>query len=407
MASFRYKAMTEAGAVVAGSIEAESEMAAVQWIRGQGHYPMSTAAEAESGWRSLLHKELKWSRGLSQRDLAVATRELAVLLRAGLPLDRALAMLVGMGDGASLRGPIEGVLARVRDGAGLADAFAADPVFPKLYVAMVRAGETGGNLDEALLRLADYCARTQAVRDSILSALVYPAILVCTAGLSMLFILVFVLPEFETMFRNAGRQLPLATRIVMGFGKFIGAYWWGMAALAVAAAAGLRRALRRPALRRGWDAARLRLPILGDLTGKIELERLSRTLGTLLGNGVALPTALGMVRVTIGNSVIAAAIGDAQIGLREGDGLAERLAGTGVFPASTLDFVRVGEQTGKLDEMLLHQADLYEQTIKHRIERLMAMFVPVLTILLGIMVAALVASMLVAILSVNDLAVRK
>lgn len=398
--------MTEAGAVVAGVLEAESEAAAVQWVRAQGHYPMSAALAPSEGWKALLHKELRWSGKLSQRDLAVATRELAALLQAGLPLDRALSMLAGLGDSAALKKPLEGVLARVRDGSGLADAFAADPAFPKLYVGMVRAGELGGSLDQALRRLADHCARSQAVRDAILSALIYPAILVCTAGLSMLFILLFVLPEFETMFRNAGRQLPLATRIVIGIGHVIGAWWWAMALLAIAGGVALRRALRRPAFRRRWDAVSLRVPVFGDLAGRIEMERFSRTLGTLLGSGVALPAALGMVRGTLSNSVLAAAVGDAQTGLREGDGLADRLARTGAFPPASLDFVRVGEQTGKLDEMLLHQADLYEQAIRHRVERLMALLVPLLTVFLGILVAGLVASMLVAILSVNDLAVR-
>ncbi len=406
MSRFRYQAMTVQGDVIRGVLDAASEAAAIQQLRALGHYPMSASSTEESGWRALMTSELRLRRHLRLRDLAVASRELATLLQAGLPLDGALATLAGLGESAPLRRSIEASLARVKDGAGLADAFAADPAFPRLYVSMVRAGEMGGSLDVTLRHLADYCARAQAVREAVTSALVYPAILVATAGLSMIFILVFVLPEFEAMFRSAGRQLPLATRIVMGIGHFIGRYWWVILTAALALALGAKRALRRPAIRLRWDQACLGLPIIGNLIVKMEMERFSRTLGVLLRNGTALPTALGITRTIIGNSVIGKVVADTQTSLREGEGLADRLARTRVFPTMVLDFIRVGEQTGKLDEMLLHQAELQEQSIKHRIERLMALLVPLLTIFLGMVVAALVASMLVAILSINDLAVR-
>lgn len=404
MANFRYKAMTAAGSVITGTLEAPSHAAAVQKIRGLGHYPISAFDAQAHGWRRWRNRELKFRRKPKTRDLAVATQELATLLNAGLELDRALGILVGLGEIEALRDPFTRVLARVREGTSLSEALAAERAFSRLYVSMVRAGEAGGNLDVTLRRLADYLSRAAAIREAIASALVYPIVLLCTAGLSIIVILVFVLPEFEPLFEGAGKSLPLATRIVMGAGNFLTGYWW---ALLLAIGGGLyafRRALKQPDTRRRWDAFKLRLPLLGPLWIKMEIERFARTLGTLLGNGVALPAALGMSAETLNNSVIGDAVRQTAVSLREGEGLAARLARTKVFPPVALDFVRVGEETGKLDEMLLRQADLYERSVRHTVERLLALLVPVLTILLGIVVAGLIASILVAILSINELA---
>ncbi len=393
-----------AGTVVTGMLQAPSQAAAVQQLRSLGHYPISATDAEAQGWRQWFNRELKLRRGPRQRDLAIATQELAMLLHAGLELDRALSILVGLGEIETLREPFTAVLTRVRSGASLGDALAANPAFPKLYVSMVRAGEMGGNLEATLLRLAEYLARAAAIRDTVSSALVYPIILLCTAGLSIMVILIFVLPEFKPLFDEAGKSLPFATQVVMGIGDFLGAYWWALLVLIAASVYAFRRALKEPDFHRRWDTFKLKLPLLGPLWTKMEVERFSRTLGTLLGNGVALPVALGMSAETLSNSVIAQAVRQTASSLREGEGLAARLARTQVFPPIALDFVRVGEETGKLDEMLLRQADLYERNIKHTVDRLLALLVPVLTILLGMMVAGLIASILVAILSINDLA---
>lgn len=404
MASFSYKALSATGAIVNGTLEAPSEALAIQQIQEQGHYPIFATAAESAGWRGWLTQDIFPKRGPSTRDLAIATQELATLIHAGLELDRALQVLAGLNETKSLAAPLAGVLTRLRDGASFADALAADPGFPKFYVNMVRAGEMGGNLEATLRRLADYLARAQAVRDAVTSALVYPAILVGTAGLSIAVILIFVLPQFEPLFRDAGKALPLSTRMVMTLGDLVGATWWAMLLLAGVGALWFRRALGRPAFRKRWDALILRLPLFGDLLIKMEMERFSRTLGTLLGNGVTLPVALGITRDTLSNSVIAGVVGDTALSLQEGEGLAGRLARTGVFPSMALDLVRVGEETGRLDEMLLRQADLFEQAVKHKIDRLLALLVPLLTVFLGMIVAGLISSMLVAILSVNDLA---
>ncbi len=406
MGSFRYRALTGSGAVVAGSLEAPSREAAVQHLRSLGQLPISTSDAGAAGWRKHLTLGLLPRRRASTRDLALATHELAMLLQAGLPLDRALEVLRGLGETERLRGPLDAALARLRDGAGLADALAAEPRFPRLYVAMVRAGEMGGSLEATLRRLAEYLAKAQAIRDAVTSALVYPAILLTTAGLSITLILAFVIPSFEPLFASAGKSLPSSTRVIMAMGHFLREYWWAMAVAVIAAGLALKRALRRPGFRRRVDAALLRLPLLGGLLAKIEVERFSRTLGTLIGNGVALPAALAITKDTLANSVVAEAVGATAASLREGEGLAERLRRTGVFPAVALDLLRVGEETGRLEDMLLRQADIAEQGVKHTVDRLLALLVPVLTVVLGGVVAGVIAAMLTAILSINDLALQ-
>lgn len=404
MASFRYKAVTESGALTTGLLDAQSRADAVAQIRALGHLPVAAAPASAAPWRTLLARAIPQTARPSARAMAVATQELAALLQARLALDRALVILGELEETRRLRAPLAAVLASVRDGMSLADAFEATGIFSRAYITMVRAGETGGNLEVTLRALADYLARASAIRETIISALVYPAILLCTAGLSIVFILMFVLPEFAPMFAEAGKALPPSTRIVMAVGAFVTGYWWLIGVLALAGFLLLRRAMKAPVFRHGWDRAVLRLPILGGLVRKMEIERFSRMLGTLLLNGVALPQALLITRDTLGNSVIAGAVGETAARLKEGEPLVGRLQQTGVFPAVALDFVRIGEETGALGEMLLKQAELYEREIRHAIDRLLALIVPLLTVLMGLLVGGLIASVLSAILSINDLA---
>ncbi len=406
MASFRYRAMTATGTIVAGVLDAPSQAAVIEQLRGQGHYPISTAPEGEAGFLRNLSQRFASGRRPNLRALSLATEELATLLQAGLELDRALGILTNLSEIGKLREPFAAVRARVRGGDNLADALAAAQIFPKFYVSMVRAGEMGGTLALTLRNLGSYLARTLTIRETVVSALIYPAILLASSGLSIIVILVFVLPEFEPLFANAGKSLPMATRVVMGIGDFVRGFWWAMAIVVAGLAVWYRRAMRDPGTRKKRDALLLRLPGLGKLLRAMEIERFSRTLGTLLENGVALPSALAIAKDVLWNSVLGDAVRLTAASLREGESLARLLAQSKVFPPVTLDLVQIGEETGKLGEMLLRQADLDEQRIRHLVDRLLALLVPALTLLLGVIVAGLIASMLVAILSVNDLAIQ-
>jgi general secretion pathway protein F len=406
MVQFQYRAMTGSGAVVRGVLDAPTQEQVVRQLRLRGLYPLDASEHGSGGLRGLLPRNFRFGGRVTTRGLAMATQELSTLLKAGLELDRALGILVGLADIGALKAPFEGVRNRVRDGMSFAEALAADPVFPKFYVSMVRAGEHGGSLDVTLQRLTDYLGRTMAIREQITSALVYPSLLLLTAGASIIVILVFVIPEFEPLFADAGKSLPLPTRIVMGAGDAVRDYGWIVLLLIVGGIIALRRALQKPANRLKWDAFKLKWPVLGNLMASIEVERLMRTFGTLLSNGVPIPTALHLSKDVLSNTVLANAIRDAAVSLREGERLAQRLERSKVFPAVTLDLIQIGEESGKLDEMLLRQADLDEARIKHKVDRALAMLVPVLTIGLGMVVAGLIVSMLVAIISVNDLALQ-
>lgn len=406
MAQFQYRAMTGSGAVVRGVLEAPTRDQVVRQLRTRGLYPLDASERGEGGLLALLSKSLRFRNRVTLKGLSMATQELSTLLKAGLELDRALGILIGLSDIGALRAPFEGVRNRVRDGMSFADALANDPVFPKFYISMVRAGEHGGTLDVTLQRLSDYLTRTLAIREQITSALVYPCILLFTAGAAIIIILVFVIPEFEPLFADAGKSLPFATRIVMGAGDAVRDYGWIFLLLVFGGVVALRRSLKKPEQRLKWDAFKLKWPVLGKLFAAVEVERLMRTFGTLLANGVPVPTALNLSKDVLSNTVLAAAVRDAAVSLREGERLAQRLARAKVFPPVTLDLIQIGEESGKLDEMLLRQADLDELRIKHKVDRALAMLVPVLTIGLGMVVAGLIASMLVAIISVNDLALQ-
>jgi general secretion pathway protein F len=406
MALYQYKAMTNTGSVVKGTLDAISKEAVIRQLRSQGLFPLDTLERGTGDFVARLRAALRIGAKPSLRSLAMVTQELSTLMRAGLELDRAIGILVNLSDIGTLKGPFEAVRNRVRDGASFADALAGDPFFPKFYVSMVRAGEHGGSLDDTLQRLTDYLTRTMAIRESITSALVYPAILLVTMFISIGVILIFVLPEFEPLFADAGKALPVPTQIVMSIGDFVRYYGWIVLLAVIAGIFFFREWVKKPDNRLKWDGLMLRVPVLGDLFRAVEVERLMRIFGTLLSNGVPVPTALNLSKDVLNNTVLASAVRDAAVSLREGERLAQRLGRAKVFPAITLDLIQIGEESGKLDEMLLRQADLDEMRIKHRVDRALALLVPCLTILLGFVVAGLIASMLAAILSVNDLALQ-
>jgi len=292
----------------------------------------------------------------------------------------------------------------VREGSSLADALTAHrSVLPPVYAGIVRAGEAGGSLGAVLSRLAEYLERGQALRESVRSAFVYPIVVLVMAGLSVTVPYAVVVPQLAPLFADAGQALPLAAEIVVGFGDALRDYWW-LAALAVAGLVVLARTqLRQAAPRYRWDALVLRMPFIGDVVAKNEVARLSHTLATLLSNGVPLLTALPIVGDAVGNRVVAGGVESIAKSLNEGKGLAEPLGNARLFPKLAAHLVRVGEETGRLEEMLLTVADIYDSGVRRAVERMLALLVPALTIALGAFNAAIIISMLSAILSVYEL----
>lgn len=402
MARFRYKAVTPAGKVVEGALEAASRGAAIDHLRNDGYLPIradEVGARMELGW---LLRDLRAKR-LSPQEIILMTRELATLLQAGLSLERTLALSVELATGAQ-KAFLQGVLDAVRRGISLSEALAGQGVaLPPFYIGLVHAGEAGGTLPAVLGRLADTLERSHAVREGIRSALYYPVIVLVVAGLTLVVLLTVVVPEFAPLFDDNAAAMPLEMRVLLAAGEVIKSWGWLIALGLVAVVVGIRRLKRQPVGRLRWDSWMRRLPLLGDLTVKIEVARFARTLGTLLANGVTALDALTIAVGAIGNRAIARAIDSVTGRLRRGEGLSGPLLETGVFPRLAARLVQVGEESGRLDAMLLQVADIYDEEVKRTLQKLLALLVPIVTIGLGLVVAGIVASMLSAMLGTYDL----
>ncbi len=405
MTLYRYKAVTGSGETVEGAMEAPSRESVVQQLQAQGHLPIS-AEEADKGdaVAKFLQRDLFRRGHASQRDIALITRNIATLLHAGVTLERSLEILTELADRQAVRQLVAQILDRIRGGAALSDALAAaDGIFPQYYVSMVRAGEAGGTVETVLERLADFLDRRQVALQAVRSALIYPAILVAMAVLAVILLLSVVVPRFQPMFEDAGKALPLATEIVIALGAAVSNYWWLMALGVLALWALAQQLLRDPARRLRWHRGLARLPVMGDLLIKAEIARFTRTLGTLVGNGVGLLNALTLARESLGNSAIAREIDTAAGGVKEGRSLSQPLMRAELFPSLATHLIRVGEETGQLDSMLIKVADIYDEEVRRSIDRMLALLVPVLTIILGVIIAAIIGSILAAILSVYEL----
>jgi general secretion pathway protein F len=407
MPSFRWSAINGGGDVVDGVMEAPDRGAVVERLQRQGHLVLrADPADRRRGLRELLHIELGGPRGLDKAALGEVTRELAIMLAAGQDLDRALRFVVDNTRSARARGILGNVRDKVRSGTSLAAALAGEPrSFSKLYIGLVRAGEAGGTLPATLDRLATLLERERSLSANLRSALIYPALLVVAAVGSIVLLLDYVLPQFIPIFEQAGAQLPASTRALMALGTVVGAGapWLLVAGLAAGLVA--RQLLTRPANRLGLDRLLLHLPIIGSVLRETLAARLTRTLGSLLQNGVSLIPALGIAQDALGNLAASAAVEAAAVGAKGGAGLAMPLAAAGVFPARTIHLLQLGEEAAQLSAMALKAADIHDEQARLMMQRLVALAVPLITITMGLAVAGIVSALLTAMLNLNDLAV--
>ena len=402
MPAFRFKAVAPNGEVLQGQMEAASTDEVVAKLHEQGNLPLEAipADQAQGAGLGSLFR----STGVSQADVANFTQQLATLVGAGLPLDRSLLVLAELAETPRLKRLVDRVRDEVRGGVSLSEALERQHgVFSRLYVNMVRAGEMGGTLDHTLTRLSQYLERNQELKSSVVSAMIYPCILLLLAGGAMIFLLVFVIPNFMPLFEQLGGELPILTQIVLAFANAIRYGWWVFLIIAIAVVMFFQRQFRDPVTRLVWDTRLLNLKWIGDLLIKIDTARFARTAGTLLKNGVPLLSAMSIARNVLGNSALGEQVDTANKDVKTGGGLAHALAAGKRFPRMALQMIAVGEETGQLDDMLLRAADTYDREVRTTIDRLMAAFVPVLTILLAGFIAVIVISMVTAILSLNDL----
>ncbi len=402
MPLFTYKVVNSLGETEVGLRDAISEQTLIAALHSEGYLPIRVApANSRSffGWRSKQSK-------LSQKDIALMTGELATLLESDLPLDKSLLVLMDLTeDNVRLTKLIARVLDKVKGGATLADALEQQSgIFSKFYLNMIRAGEAGGSLGQVLTRMSEYLESSQELKDTVSTALIYPAILLVMSLASLFVMLTFVVPQFTEMFESAGKALPVSTQIVVGLADWLQSYWWVLFISIVLISSYMTMQLANPTTKKVWDGRFLKLPLAGTIITHKETANISRTLGTLLGNGVSLLAALTIVRETIDNLVLAAAIEEAEQQLKQGKHLSDALLSKGLFPKMAMQMIKMGEETGRLEEMLLRVATIYDKQLRVAIQRMLAFLEPVLIISLGLMIAGIIVSILLAILSVNDLA---
>lgn len=403
MPAFMYKAVTSDGELVKGILNGTSRTQVINQIQSQGQTPIRVDVSTDTAGGARRMRRITTQR-ITTQHIAAFTRELGTLLRAGIPLERALAILTSLAEGDRMKSLIEGVRQQVKTGDTLADAMQAqEEVFSRFYLNLVRAGEAGGALEVVLERLAEQLEQSQEMRNNLLSALIYPAILVLVALSSIFILLGYVVPQFTELFEGVGQVLPLSTRITIATGEFLQHYGWIMVLLAVAAGWLMHYQLGQPRSRYRWHRRFLRLPLVGPIITRIEVARFARTLGTLLDNGVPLLQALGIVKDTAGNEVIASGLERVAGSLREGQSLATPLAEVAHFPAFASHMIRVGEESGRLVEILQQVAQTYERETQASIKRALVLLEPALILVLGVVIAAVIISILVAILGINQL----
>lgn len=391
MPTFRYTAVDQGGEEVTGTLEAHNEDAVISQLKDQGYRPVEINERSESFLSGI---PLIGGSPVGGEELAVFTRQMATLLDSGLPLLRAVNVLEEQTENEAFKAILQKVSQDIQSGASFSEALSAHPqVFDDLYVNMVKAGETGGVLDTVLKRLAEFAEKRQELKAKIKSATMYPAIMFIVAILVVIFLLVFVLPTFTSLFNEMNVQLPLPTRIVIGVSRFLQNFWW----LVLGGFVGLYLLYR-------WyystdhgeyviDGMKLNMPIFGSLIRKVQTARFSRTLGTLLSSGVPILEAIDIVKGTIGNRVIADTMDDVQESISEGETISEPLHESGVFPPMVTHMVSVGEETGDLDGMLNRVADTYEMQVDEAVDGLSSLIEPLLIVFMGVTVGVIVLAM--------------
>ncbi|SJM95745.1 type II secretion system F family protein [Crenothrix polyspora] len=402
MPLFNYKAINNLGETEDGVKDAPDEQAVIIALQADGYIPIRVTPVSA---RAFLFGGVKQHK-LNAKEIGLLTGELAVLLDSGLPLDKSLSVLIDLtDDNEHLSKLIGRVLEKVKGGASLADALEKQTgVFSKFYLNMVRAGEAGGSLGDVLMRLAEYLERSKELKDTVSTALIYPITLLVASLASLFGMLTFVVPQFTEMFENSGKELPVSTQIVVAMSDWLQSWWWVLFIIVFAIYATMRVQLANPISKKAWDGRFLKLPLAGNIILNKEVANISRTLGTLLGNGVSIMSALVIVRETVDNLVLAEAIHDTGEQLKQGKHMSDALQDKGIFPKMAMQMIKMGEETGRLEEMLLRVANIYDKQLRTSITRMLALLEPALIITMGLMIAGIMVAIFSAILGVNDLA---
>jgi len=402
MPVFVYKAADRRGQTVDGVMEAPDARAVVERLHKEAYYPIRVAPHGErAGWLALGGVG---SSRIRQRDLLGLTQQLATLFEAGLPLDRALTIMQELAATPRIRTIVTDLLHSVRGGASFSEALAKHHPrpFSRLYINMVRAGEKGGVLEVSLRRLAEFLEARAAFNEAVVSALAYPLVITTVGAGAIVFLMTFVIPRFATIFEDLGQTIPLPTQILLSVSAALQTYWWVGAIVVLVGVLAWRVWTANPEGRLAWDRTLLRLPIVGALTMKVETARFARTLGTMLRSGVPVLGAMGVVGDMMSNQAVGIAVARLADGVKRGGTIAAGMQQHGTFPALAVHMVRVGEETGRLEEMLLKVADTFETDVRTELKRVLGLLEPAIILGMGVLVAFIVVAMLLAIFSINE-----
>jgi general secretion pathway protein F len=403
MSVFRYTALDAAGRRVAGETEGPSREAVIRQLSEAGHFPIDVAARdgASAAPRALLGL----GRTASAAEITQFTRQLAMLLTAGLNLPRAVGLIEAETRGQRLKRVAREIHADIAAGKSLAEALEArGSQFPPVFVSMVRAAEASGTLPEVMERIAETREREQKLRAKLVSALLYPSFLIVTAVVSLLVIMLFVVPRFKSMLSDSGIALPASTAGIIAVSDWLTAHWSTLAAALALAVIGMLLLRRQPGVRRLLDQAVLRVPVVGGLVRMDLTIRFCRTLGSLLANGIAVPAALNLTREVMGNRAAAGAVGAMGRELRKGSDLARLMEASRLFPPVVIAIMRAGEESGGLAKSALYLANMFEERLDLATQRLVTVLEPVIIVVVSVVVAAIVVSIMGAVVSVYDLA---
>jgi general secretion pathway protein F len=401
MPVFTYRAADRRGQTIDGVMEAVDARAVADQLRKDSYFPIKVAPQSE---RASLLSLGGGSTRVRQRDLMAMTQMLATLFEAGLPLDRALAILEELAPSGRVRTIVSDLLRSVRGGSSLSEAMAKHHPrpFSRLYINMVRAGEKGGVLEVSLRRLAEFLEARAAFNEAVVSALAYPLVITTVGAGAIVFLMTFVIPRFATIFADLGQTIPLPTQILMAVSAAITSYWWVGATLVMAVVLAWRVWTSTPQGRLGWDQLILRTPVAGTLALKVETARFARTLGTMLKSGVPVLGAMAVVGDMMSNQAIGGAVGRLADGVKRGGTIASGMKEHTAFPSLAIHMVRVGEETGRLEEMLLKVAETFETDVRTELKRVLGLLEPAIILCMGVLVAFIVVAMLLAIFSIND-----
>ncbi|MBC7710528.1 MAG: type II secretion system F family protein [Rhizobacter sp.] len=408
MALYAFDAVRQSGDPVSAQVEAASEADAVERVREQGLILLriqtaSAAAFSSHDKGKSFFGRLLAPRKVTREQVIAFTRDLANLISAGLPLDRAFELLVSLADTGPMAALLQDLRDRVRGGKSLSQALIEHPKqFDRLFVNMVRAGEASGTLGPVLERISEFQERSAELRSSVQSALMYPMVLIGVAVIAVFTMIFFVVPKFESTFRQFGKALPPATENLLALSHWMKEDGWMLLVGAAAIFILVRGRLRSPQGLLAWHRRKLKLPVLGDLFSKIEVARLARTLGTLLGNGVSLLPALTIVKDTVDNRALANSLDGVLVRLKAGQGFARPLMETGLYPKLAVHMVAVGEETGRLDAMLLKVAQVYDVEVNTALKRALGLMEPILILTLAVVVGGIIFALMSALLGLTE-----